>query len=122
MNFVSVGPSNSYIHGDELLIPNTEASSTCTSDESDPTSEMSVEILDQDENDITSEVTKLPNMKGSAGFASAIQFKFHVLPHYKSVFIKCVADNGESQASSSRRIAVISKFFVGYHGIFAEIV
>ena len=78
----------------------TEVDYSCTSDESDPASNITVQVTDQDGNIIDVELTKLPKMKGSAGFASALQFKFPVLSHYKSVFMKCDADNGVGQAMS----------------------
>jgi len=97
---VRFGPSSTYIHGPEMLMPGTDADYSCTSAESDPAADISVHVTDQDGNIIDVELTKLPKMKGSAGFASALQFKFPVLPHYKSVFMKCDADNGVGQAMS----------------------
>jgi len=97
------GPSNSYIHGDEMemLTPNTDATFSCSSAESNPASNITVEVKDQDGNDISLEITKLPKMKGNVGFASAVQFGFHVSPLYSFIIINCTAENDESQASSS---------------------
>jgi len=97
---VTFGPSNTYIHGPEQMMEGTEVDYSCTSDESDPASNITVRVTDQDGNDIAVEVTKLPKMKGNAGVASGLQFKFQVLAQYKSVLMKCQADNGVSQASS----------------------
>ena len=97
---IIVGPSSTYIHGPEMLMPGTDAEYSCTSAESDPAADITVQVTDQDGNIIAAELTKLPKMKGSAGFASALQFKFPVLSHYKSVFMKCDADNGVGQAMS----------------------
>jgi len=101
---VRFGPNSTYIHGPEILIPGTDADYSCTSAESDPAADISVQVSDQDGNIIAVELTKLPKMKGSAGFASALQFKFPVLSHYKSVLMKCEADNGVGRAVSQHAV------------------
>ena len=106
----SVGPSNTYIHGAEMVMPDGEVEYSCTSDESNPASKITVQITDQDGNDIAIEVTKPPKMKGNAGFASALQFKFQVLPHFKSIFMKCEAANEVGQASSGLAARVMCEF------------
>ena len=63
----------------------TEVDYSCSSDESDPPSDITVQVTDQDGNDIAVEVTKPPKMRGNAGFASKLQFKFQVLPTRRSL-------------------------------------
>ena len=106
----SVGPINTYIHGADMVIPDGEVEYSCTSDESNPASEITVQITDQDGNDIAIEVTKPPKMKGNAGFASAVQFKIQVLPHFISVFMKCEAENGVGQASTGLVVHVMCEY------------
>ena len=91
-------------------MPGTEVDYNCTSDESDPASDITVQVTDQDGNDIAVEVTKPTKMKENAGIASALQFKMQVLPQYKSVLVKCVADNGVSQASSELSVHAMCRF------------
>jgi len=101
---VRFGPSSTYIHGPDMLMPGTDAEYSCTSAESSPAADIAVQVTDQDGNIIAVEMTKLPKMKGSAGFASTLQFKFPVLSHYKSVLMKCEADNGVGQAMSQHAV------------------
>ena len=93
-----------------MVMPDFEVDYSCTSDESNPASEITVQITDQDGNDIAIEVTKPPKMKGNAGFASALQFKFQVLPHFRSVLMKCEADNGVGQASTGLAVHVMCEY------------
>ena len=110
-NFVVlVGPSNTYIHGAEMVMPDGEVEYSCTSDESNPASEIMVQITDQDGNDIAIEVTKPPKMKGTAGFASALQFKFQVLPRFRSVLMQCESDNGVGQARARLTVVVMCEY------------
>ena len=85
----SVGPSNTYIHGDEMVMPDGDVEYSCTSDESNPASEITVQITDQDGNDIAIEVTKQPKMKGNAGFASAL-FASSLTPLPAMPFVRLV--------------------------------
>ena len=101
----SVGPSNTYIHGADMVMLDGEVDYSCTS-------KITVKITDQDGNDIAVEVTKPPKMKGNAGFASAVQFKFQVLPHFRSVFMKCEADNGVGQASTGLAVNVMCEYSI----------
>ena len=109
MIYFSVGPSSTYIHGAEMIMPDGEADYSCTSDESNPASDITVQVTDQDGNDVAIEVTKPPKMKGNDGFASAMQFKFQVLPHFKSVFMKCEAANDVGHASTGLAVQVMCK-------------
>merc|ERR1711892_638483 len=105
---VKFGPSSTYIHGAEMIMPDGEADYSCTSDVSNPASDITVQVTDQDGNDIAIEVTKPPMMKENGGFASALQFKFQVLPHFKSIFMKCEAANDVGQASTGLTVHVMN--------------
>ena len=84
---------------------------SCTSDESNPASDITVHVTDQDGNDIEIEVwVDSPKMKGNAGFFSGLSFKFQVLSHYKSVFMRCEAENGVGQASSGHAVHAMCMF------------
>jgi len=104
---VKFGPSNTYIHGADMLKPGDDAEYSCTSDESNPASELTVHITDQDGNDIDIEMTKLPKMKVNTGFASKLEFKFRVQTHFKSVFMKCDAANADGLATTGLGVQVM---------------
>merc|ERR1711892_867536 len=104
---VEFGPSSTYIHGAEMIMPDGDADDSCTSDVSNPASDITVQVTDQDGNDVAIEVAKPPKMKGNDVFASAMQFKFQVLPHLKSVFMKCKAANDVGHASTGLAVQVM---------------
>eukprot|EP00092_Neocalanus_flemingeri_P040707 GFUD01044319.1.p1 GENE.GFUD01044319.1~~GFUD01044319.1.p1 ORF type:complete len:1150 (+),score=384.42 GFUD01044319.1:158-3607(+) len=104
---VKSAPQNTYIHGADMVKPGDTAEYSCTSDESNPASELAVQITDQDGNEIPIEMTNLPKMKVSTGFASKLEFKFHVETHFKSIFMKCEATNVVGRANNGMSVHVM---------------
>eukprot|EP00092_Neocalanus_flemingeri_P030516 GFUD01033132.1.p1 GENE.GFUD01033132.1~~GFUD01033132.1.p1 ORF type:complete len:1173 (+),score=394.18 GFUD01033132.1:178-3696(+) len=104
---VKSAPQNTYIHGADMVKPGDAAEYSCTSDESNPASELAVQITDQDGNEIPIEMTNLPKMKVSTGFASKLEFKFHVETHFKSIFMKCEATNVVGRANTGMSVHVM---------------
>jgi len=104
---VKFAPRNSYIHGAEMIKPGDDVEYSCSSDESNPASDLTVQITDQDGNNIDIDMTKFPKMKGNTGFASLLVFKFHVQPTVKSVFMRCEADNGVGLTTTGLAVPVL---------------
>ena len=93
-----------------MLKPGVDVEYSCSSDESNPASDLTVQVTDQDGNEIDIENTKLPKMKGTAGFASLLMFKFQVKTHHKFVIMKCEAANEIGLATSTQSVPIMCKY------------
>jgi len=92
--------ANVYIRGSELVISEEYVQYSCSSDEADPAPNMEVKITDQDGDEITVDVEKMPKMKGRKGFAARVVFGVHFEDHIKIAEIECKAVNEVGEASS----------------------
>ena len=74
---------------------------TCTSDVSNPASNMSVNVSDQNGEDLPIVVKKRPIMKARKGFTSSISFGILYREGVEHVQIECKAENEIGEAFST---------------------
>jgi len=103
---IKYAPSSTYIKGKTSADPEEHVQYTCTSAVSDPASDMSVRVTDQNGDDIKVAVKKMPVMTSRKGFTSRISFEVDMVDTIEHVDIECMAENDVGKASSTHRTVV----------------
>ena len=104
--------STTHIKGLENVAPKDSANYTCTSGVSDPASNMSVKVTDQNGEDVPVFVDKMmvrSSMEIKRGFISSISFGILFEEGMEHVEIECRAANEVCQVGSLHRTKVICK-------------
>jgi hypothetical protein len=89
----SDAPSVTYISGKDSVTPGDYAQYTCISGVSHPASDMSVNVSDQNGDDVAVIVKKMPIQKSRKGFTSSISFGIQFSEGVEHVVIACKAVN-----------------------------
>merc|ERR1719347_1784017 len=103
---IKYAPSSTYIRGKTSADPEEHVQYTCTSAVSDPASDMSVRVTDQNGDVIKVAVKKMPVMTSRKGFTSRISFEVDMLDAFEHVDIECIAENDVGKARSTHRTVV----------------
>merc|ERR1719347_1415039 len=103
---IKYAPSSTYIRGKTSADPEEHVQYTCTSAVSDPASDMSVRVTDQNGDDIKVAEKKMPVMTSRKGFTSSISFEVDMVDTIEHVDIECKAENDVGKASSTHRTVV----------------
>jgi hypothetical protein len=102
-------PSATYIRGKDSVTPGDHGQYTCTSGVSHPASDMSVNVSDQNGDDIAVVVKKMPVKKSRKGFTSSISFGIKFSEGVEHVVIACKAVNGFGEAVTTHTTSATCK-------------
>ena len=102
-------PSTTYIRGKDSVTPGDHVQYTCISGVSDPASDMSVNVSDQNGDDIAVVVKKMPIKKSRKGFTSSISFGVKFSEGVEHVVIACKAVNDVGEAVTTQITTVTCK-------------
>ena len=91
------------------MTPGDHGQYTCISGVSDPASDVSVQVSDQNGDDIAVVVKKMPVKKSRKGFNSSISFGIKFSEGIEHVVIACKAVNDVGEAVTTHRTSVTCK-------------
>ena len=91
------------------MTPGDHVQYTCISGVSDPASDMSVNVSDQNGDDIAVVVKKMPIKKSRKGFTSSINFGINFSEGVEHVVIACKAVNDVGEAVTTHSTTVTCK-------------
>jgi len=103
---IKYAPPATFIKGKTSADPGEHVQYTCTSAVSDPASDISIKVTDQDGDDIEAAVKKMPAMRSRKGFTSRISFEIEFDDTIDHVDIECMAENDVGKAVSTYRTVV----------------
>jgi len=103
---IKYAPQATFIKGKTLADPGEHVQYTCTSAVSDPASDISIKVTDQDGDTIEAAVKKMPAMRSRKGFTSRNSFEIEFDDTIDHVDIECVAENDVGKAVSTYRTVV----------------